>query len=96
MAGLVVENVGAIDPLLEPHRVGSAQTRVLGVPPMAGPVRRICLAYSGGLDTSVILRWLRDRYDAEIVAFCADLGQEEELDGLEKRSEEHTSELQSQ
>ena len=39
-------------------------------------MRRICLAYSGGLDTSVILRWLKDRYAAEIVAFCADLGQE--------------------
>jgi len=49
---------------------------------MPGPVRRICLAYSGGLDTSVILGWLREHYRAEIVAFCADLGQEEELDGL--------------
>jgi argininosuccinate synthase len=53
---------------------------------MAAPVRRICLAYSGGLDTSVILQWLRERYDAEIVAFCADLGQEEELDGLPEKA----------
>jgi argininosuccinate synthase len=49
-------------------------------------VRRIVLAYSGGLDTSVILRWLVDRYQAEVVAFCADLGQAEELDGLDAKA----------
>ena len=43
---------------------------------------KIVLAYSGGLDTSVILGWLKQNYDAEIIAFCADIGQEEELDGL--------------
>ncbi|HXJ35125.1 MAG TPA: argininosuccinate synthase [Candidatus Eisenbacteria bacterium] len=53
---------------------------------MAAPVRRIVLAYSGGLDTSVILRWLKDRYDAEVIAYCADLGQEEELDGLPEKA----------
>jgi argininosuccinate synthase len=53
---------------------------------MSGSVRRICLAYSGGLDTSVILRWLRERYTAEVVAFCADLGQAEELDGLPEKA----------
>jgi argininosuccinate synthase len=53
---------------------------------MAASVRRICLAYSGGLDTSVILHWLRSRYEAEIVAFCADLGQEEELAGLPEKA----------
>ncbi len=53
---------------------------------MAAPVRRICLAYSGGLDTSVILTWLVDRYQAEVVAFCADLGQAEELDGLDAKA----------
>ena len=41
--------------------------------------RRVVLAYSGGLDTSVILRWLIERYHCEVVAFCADLGQGEEL-----------------
>ena len=41
--------------------------------------KRIVLAYSGGLDTSVILRWLIERYRSEVVAFCADLGQGEEL-----------------
>src|SRR5216110_1755917 len=53
---------------------------------MAGPVRRIVLAYSGGLDTSVILRWLVERYRAEVVAFSADLGQAEELAGLEEKA----------
>ena len=41
--------------------------------------KKVVLAYSGGLDTSVILRWLIERYRCEVVAFCADLGQGEEL-----------------
>ncbi|HEY8494634.1 MAG TPA: argininosuccinate synthase domain-containing protein, partial [Myxococcota bacterium] len=49
---------------------------------MARPqVRRVCLAYSGGLDTSVILKWLIEEYRCEVVAFCLDVGQEEELSG---------------
>ncbi len=47
---------------------------------------KIVLAYSGGLDTSVILSWLKETYDAEIVAFCADIGQEEELTGLDAKA----------
>ncbi len=47
---------------------------------------KIVLAYSGGLDTSVILRWLKENYRAEIIAFCADIGQEEELEGLEEKA----------
>ena len=47
---------------------------------------KIVLAYSGGLDTSVILHWLRDTYDAEIVTFAADIGQEEELRGLPQKA----------
>jgi argininosuccinate synthase len=47
---------------------------------------KIVLAYSGGLDTSVILRWLKENYQAEIIAFCADIGQEEELAGLDKKA----------
>src|SRR5215510_9674827 len=49
--------------------------------PSASPAtpKRVVLAYSGGLDTSVILRWLIERYRCEVVAFCADLGQGEEL-----------------
>jgi argininosuccinate synthase len=48
---------------------------------------KIVLAYSGGLDTSIILRWLKENYQAEIVAFCADIGQEEELAGLEEKAQ---------
>lgn len=47
---------------------------------------KIVVAYSGGLDTSVILKWLKDTYSAEVIAFCADIGQEEELDGLEEKA----------
>ena len=46
---------------------------------MAGEIKRVVLAYSGGLDTSVILRWLQDTYHCEVVTFTADLGQGEEL-----------------
>ena len=46
---------------------------------MAKSVKQVVLAYSGGLDTSVILRWLIETYRCEVVAFCADLGQGEEL-----------------
>jgi argininosuccinate synthase len=49
-------------------------------------IMKIVLAYSGGLDTSVILRWLKENYQAEIIAFCADIGQEDELDGLEAKA----------
>ena len=47
---------------------------------------KIVVAYSGGLDTSVLLKWLKDTYSAEIIAYCADVGQEEELDGLEEKA----------
>lgn len=47
---------------------------------------KIVLAYSGGLDTSVLLAWLKETYQAEIIAFCADVGQEEELHGLEEKA----------
>ncbi|MGW6346395.1 argininosuccinate synthase [Streptomyces sp. NPDC055080] len=47
---------------------------------------KIVLAYSGGLDTSVALHWLKKRYDAEIIAFCADIGQIESLDTIEERA----------
>ncbi len=49
-------------------------------------VRKVVLAYSGGLDTSIILKWLVEEYQCEVVAFAADLGQEEELDGLEAKA----------
>jgi argininosuccinate synthase len=49
-------------------------------------VKKVVLAYSGGLDTSVILRWLKETYHCEVVAWCADLGQGEELAPLEKKA----------
>ena len=53
---------------------------------MSRDVSRVVLAYSGGLDTSVILRWLMETYRCEVIAFCADIGQEEELRGLRKKA----------
>jgi argininosuccinate synthase len=47
---------------------------------------KIVLAYSGGLDTSVLLSWIKENYQAEVVAFCANIGQEEELRGLEAKA----------
>ena len=47
---------------------------------------KIVLAYSGGLDTSVLLSWIKETYNAEMIAFCADIGQEDELRGLEKKA----------
>ena len=49
-------------------------------------VKKAVLAYSGGLDTSVILRWLIDTHGCEVIAFCADLGQGEELDPVEEKA----------
>src|ERR1700704_3618057 len=47
---------------------------------------KIVLAYSGGLDTSVLLSWIKEKYDAEVIAFCANIGQEEELKGLQAKA----------
>ena len=52
-----------------------------------GDVRKVVLAYSGGLDTSVILRWLQDTYRCEVVTFTADLGQGEELEPARRKAE---------
>ncbi len=49
-------------------------------------IDKIVVAYSGGLDTSVLLKWLKDKYQAEVIAYCADVGQQEELDGLEEKA----------
>ncbi|MCK6498971.1 MAG: argininosuccinate synthase [Nitrospira sp.] len=47
---------------------------------------KIVLAYSGGLDTSVLLSWIKETYQAEMIAFCANIGQEEELKGLDRKA----------
>ena len=50
------------------------------------PIKKVVLAYSGGLDTSVILKWLQETYHAEIIAFCADLGQGEDLQAIKAKA----------
>ena len=51
------------------------------------PVKKIVLAYSGGLDTSVILPWLKDNYPGcQVIAFAAELGQGDELEGIKKKA----------
>jgi argininosuccinate synthase len=54
---------------------------------MSDPIRRVVLAFSGGLDTSVILKWLRQTYACEVVTFTADLGQGEELEPARRTAE---------
>ena len=54
---------------------------------MAEQIKRVVLAYSGGLDTSVILKWLQEEYNCEVVTFTADLGQGEELEPARKKAE---------
>ncbi len=51
-----------------------------------GEVKKVVLAYSGGLDTSVIVPWLKENYGCEVICYTANLGQEEELDGLEEKA----------
>ncbi|MCB2185736.1 MAG: argininosuccinate synthase [Deltaproteobacteria bacterium] len=53
---------------------------------MAKDIKKIVLAYSGGLDTSIILKWLQEHYQAEIIAFSADLGQGEELEPVRAKA----------
>lgn len=53
---------------------------------MKKKIKKIVLAYSGGLDTSVMIKWLKDNYHCEVVAFAADVGQAEELDGLKEKA----------
>lgn len=53
---------------------------------MKGKVKKVVLAYSGGLDTSVIIKWLIEKYGCEVIAFAADLGQGEELSPLKEKA----------
>ncbi|PKN08644.1 MAG: argininosuccinate synthase, partial [Deltaproteobacteria bacterium HGW-Deltaproteobacteria-5] len=53
---------------------------------MASKIKKVVLAYSGGLDTSVIVRWLIETYKCEVICFAADVGQKEELTGLKKKA----------
>jgi argininosuccinate synthase len=53
---------------------------------MGNKIKKIVLAYSGGLDTSVIIKWLKEKYDCEIIAFAADVGQGQELDPVREKA----------
>ena len=53
---------------------------------MEKKINKVVLAYSGGLDTSAMLLWIRETYGAEVICFCADVGQGDELDGLEEKA----------
>ena len=53
---------------------------------MSEEIKKIVLAYSGGLDTSVILKWLGETYECPVVAYAADLGQAEEIDGIREKA----------
>ena len=53
---------------------------------MTNSVKRVGLAYSGGLDTSIIIPWLKENYNCEVVAIAADVGQGEELAGLKEKA----------
>ena len=55
-------------------------------------MNKIILAYSGGLDTTVILKWLQENYDAEVITYTADLGQNDLRDDVEELSLIHISE----
>ncbi len=53
---------------------------------VAEKIKKVVLAYSGGLDTSVILKWLIETHQCEVIAFSADIGQEEELEDIEEKA----------
>lgn len=53
---------------------------------MEKKINKVVLAYSGGLDTSAMLLWIKEKYGAEVICFCADVGQGDELEGLEEKA----------
>jgi len=54
--------------------------------PAGKKIKKVVLAYSGGLDTSVAIRWIKETYGCQVIAFCADLGQEEDLEAIRKKA----------
>ena len=55
---------------------------------MKQEINKVVLAYSGGLDTSVILKWLKETYNCEVATFTADLGQDEDFEAIRKKAEQ--------
>ena len=49
-------------------------------------IKKAVLAYSGGLDTSIVIKWLRETYDCEVIAYCADLGQNEDMKAVKSKA----------
>jgi argininosuccinate synthase len=49
-------------------------------------IRKVILAYSGGLDTSIVIKWLKETYECEVIAYCADLGQEEDTKAIKNKA----------
>ena len=56
-------------------------------------IKKVVLAYSGGLDTSVILKWLKEKYNCEVITFTADIGQGEELEPARQKAKQQTSKV---
>src|SRR6476661_2530603 len=72
----------------KPHAHGARRHALaLGTGSMTSKKMKVVLAYSGGLDTSIILKWLQTEYDAEVVTFTADLGQGEEVEPARAKAE---------
>lgn len=69
------------------HTRGSRRSVSARAAGKSGPVKKVVLAYSGGLDTSIILKWLQDEYNCEVVTFTADLGQGEEVEPARAKAE---------
>ena len=69
------------------HRNTARSSVKAGAGP-SGDVKKVVLAYSGGLDTSIILKWLQDTYGCEVVTFTADLGQGEELEPARAKAQQ--------
>src|SRR6187401_3286288 len=67
-------------------RTVTALMAAAGHTSMTKKINKIVLAYSGGLDTSAMLLWLKETYQCEVICYCADVGQGEELSGLEEKA----------
>src|SRR5262249_26851615 len=77
-------------PVARPERYRSTSDATLSRPGgsriRGAMTRKVVLAYSGGLDTSVAVRWIKETYGCEIVCFCADIGQDEDLEAARAKA----------